>query len=153
MLMKRKDAMDVFKPFEEVQREMNRLFDDVFRGNNLRTGIMKEDTLLAGVDIYEKDGVVYFEIDLPGLDKKDIELKIAGNILTVKAERKYEKSNEGESKNYHISERYFGSLQRSFTLPENVDYEAIKAKYENGVLKVELPRTENIKKPSQIEIE
>ena len=152
MLARRKDSLDVFRPYEEIQSEMNRLFNNVFRGTGLRSELPSEGMTLAGVDIYEKDNVIYLEMDLPGMDKKDIDLKIDGNIVTVKGERKYEKE-EGTGRSYHICERYYGAIQRSFTVPENIDFEAIKAKYENGVLRIELPRTEEGKKSTKVSVE
>ena len=88
--------------------------------------------------------------ELPGMDEKNVEVKLANGVLTIKGEKK----EEGEKqKDYHLSERRYGSFQRSFTVPDGVDAEKIEATFKNGVLMVSLPKTpEAQKKEKQIAI-
>jgi len=95
------------------------------------------------VDILEKDGNLILEAHLPGVVEKDIDLKLEGHVLTLNGERKLE--NEENQKNYHRRESYFGSFSRSFTLPDTVDSEKIKAEYKNGILTVTIPQKPEVR--------
>ena len=149
MLIRVRNDADMFKSFEEIQREMNRLFD-----NNLNSQIHKQnyekEPVVPGVDIFENDGVIYFEMDLPGIEKKDVSLSVEDNVLTLKGERKAKKL---ENAKYHVCERCNGLFERSFILPEDVNLEGIKATMDNGVLRVELPRVELKRKTASINIQ
>jgi HSP20 family protein len=90
------------------------------------------------VDITESNKAFELTADLPGLNEKNIEVKIANGGLTIMGEKKDEKEEKG--KDYHLSERHFGSFQRHFRLPETVDVEKIEATFKNGVLHVTLPK-------------
>ncbi|MBN2321562.1 MAG: Hsp20/alpha crystallin family protein [Acidobacteria bacterium] len=107
------------------------------------------DHWTPSVDIMEKDGNLILRAELPGLNEKEIELKLEGNILTLKGERKME--NEDEKGTYHRVESYYGSFTRSFRLPETVDCEKINAEYRNGVLKVTIPQKPEVK-PREIPV-
>lgn len=125
---KRNEVPTTARLFEE-------LFDDFpFFGSTLPS----RDYQAPSVDIMEKDGNLILRAELPGLNEKDIDLKIEGNILTLKGERKME--NEDDKGTYHRVESYYGSFTRSFRLPDTVDYEQIKAEYKNGILKVTIPQ-------------
>jgi HSP20 family protein len=102
------------------------------------------------VDIFDNDNEVVFKAELPGLNAKDIEIKLENNILTLKGERKFEK--ETKEENYHRIEREYGTFSRSFALPAPVNVEKVTAEYKDGVLKVTLPKKEETKsKPIKIE--
>jgi HSP20 family protein len=101
------------------------------------------------VDIVEQDGGYELVADLPGLKKEDIKIEIEDNMLTLKGEKKIEE--EKKDKNYRLSERYYGEFVRTFALPENVDRDGIVAEFKDGVLKLEIPKTEKAK-PKQIEV-
>src|SRR5688572_9687688 len=148
-------AMVRFEPFRELvtlQDRMNRLFDDSFRS---RQGQGEgEDWALGGswapvVDIYEKDGNIVLKAELPGVDPKDVDVRVENNLLTLRGERKFD--NEVKRENYHRVERAYGTLSRSFTLPNVVDTQNIKAEYKDGVLRMTLPKREEAK-PKQIQI-
>ncbi len=96
------------------------------------------------VDISEDDNTIFIEADMPGVKKEDIKVSMDGDLLSISAERT--QSEEEKKKGYHRIERSWGSLSRSFTLGENVDAEKIEAKYDNGVLKVMVPKVEPTKK-------
>lgn len=133
---------DVFRPFEEIQKEMDRLFNDAFRGLNREQS--EASILSPEVDIYEKDNNVIIEMDIPGIDKDQLEIKVEDDILSIRGEKKLER--EDKSKDYHRYERCCGAFQRVFRLPEYVNSEEIRARYEDGVLKIELPKKEEVKK-------
>jgi HSP20 family protein len=102
------------------------------------------------VDIFEDDQAFVVKADLPGLEIKDIDLQIQENILTLKGERRMEK--EVEKDRYLRIERSYGSFQRSFTLPNIVDPEKVKARFKDGVLEIRIPKLEKAK-PKQIQVE
>jgi HSP20 family protein len=141
-----------WEPFREVstlQDRMNRLFSEQFA--NLGT----EESLAAGsfvpaVDVYEDEHAIQLKFEVPGLDEKEIDIRLENNLLTVKGERKIEK--ETKEENYRRIERRFGTFTRSFTLPNTVSSESVKASYDKGVLTISLPKKEAAK-PKQIKIE
>ena len=103
------------------------------------------------VDVFENDNEVVFKAELPGMNAKDIEIKLENNVLTLKGERRFEK--ETEEKNYHRIEREYGTFSRSFALPTAVNAEKVTAEYKDGVLKVTLPKKEETKpKPIKIAV-
>ncbi|AKI97320.1 Hsp20/alpha crystallin family protein [Kosmotoga pacifica] len=142
MLARREGVNSLFKPFEELHREIDRLFDEAFRG--LGTGNKRTEGFLPEVDIYETDDSIVIEMDVPGIKKNDLKIKLEDGILTISGEKKYEKKEK--SKSYHLIERGFGSFSRSFRVPDTIDHTKIKANYDNGVLKIELPKKEEAKK-------
>jgi HSP20 family protein len=144
-----------WEPFRDlvgIQDRMNRIFDDAFRGVP-RSGA-EEDWALGGtwapaVDIFETNGNIVLKAELPGVDPKDVDVRVENNVLTLRGERKFE--SEVKREQYHRVERAYGSFSRSFTLPNVVDTEHIKAEYKDGVLRVTLPQKEEAK-PKQISI-
>jgi len=142
-----------FRDLAGLQDRMNRLFDESFRGLT-RGGAAEEDWALGGtwapaVDIYEQEGHIVLKAELPGIDPKDVDIRLENNVLTLRGERKVD--NDVQRDSYHRVERAYGSFTRSFTLPSVVDQEHIKADYKDGVLKVTLPKREEAK-PKQISI-
>lgn len=132
-----------------LQEEMNMLLGDFFAVD--RTGDEKNFIRWAPrVDILEKNGGYELAADLPGLKKEDIKIEIQDNMLTLKGEKKLEE--EKKDKNYRLCERYHGEFVRTFTLPENIDRDRIVAEFKDGVLKLEIPKTEKAK-PKQIEVQ
>ena len=100
-------------------------------------------------DIYEKDGVYHLEMDIPGFDKKDVNIEIDENdYLTITAERNSENNEEDNDRNYIRKERSYGKYQRSFYLGD-VDKEKIQANFENGILKITMPKKEEVKSSKQ----
>ena len=143
---------DPFRDLVGLQERMNQMFDASFRGVS-RTG--GEDWALGGswapaVDIYEHEGNIVLKAELPGVDPKDVDVRLENNTLTLCGERKID--NEVKQESYHRVERAYGAFTRGFTLPSVVDQEKIKADYKDGVLKVTLPKREEAK-PKQINIQ
>ncbi len=98
-------------------------------------------------DLSETDNAYELQIDLPGVKKDDISVDYSDNVLTISAERKDER--EDKRKGYYLSERSYGAYQRSFRVPESVDHDNIKANFNEGVLTVTLPKTEEAQKTSR----
>ena len=141
-----------FRDLVSIQGRMNRLFDEAFRGATRGSGDGEEWSLgswAPAVDIFEQDGHIVLKAELPGVDPKDVEVRVENNVLTLRGERKLDSEVQKES--YHRVERAYGSFSRSFTLPSVVDTEKIKAEYRDGVLRVNLPKREEAK-PKQISI-
>lgn len=120
--------------------ETSRFFEDFVNDFPFLSGTpaTRGESWTPAVDILEKDGNLVLRAELPGVSEKEIDLKLEGNMLTLKGERKLE--NEENRNNYHRVERFYGSFSRSFTLPETVDCDKIKAEYKNGVLTVTIPQ-------------
>jgi HSP20 family protein len=142
-----------FRDLVSLQDRMNRLFDDSFRGV-ARGGAAEEDWALGGswapaVDIFEHEGNIVLKAELPGVDTKDVDVRVENNVLTLRGERKFD--NEVKRESYHRVERSYGTFTRSFTLPTVVDTGNIKAEFKEGVLRVTLPKREEAK-PKQIAI-
>jgi len=108
-----------------------------------------EDAVKPAVDILEKEGDLLLRAELPGMEEKEIELKLEGHVLTLRGERKLE--TEDTDGSYHRIERRYGSFSRSFTLPETADLEKVKADYKNGVLTVTIPQRPEAK-PREIPV-
>src|SRR5204863_3463175 len=128
---------DPFREFTTLQDRMNRLFQDSF-GNQGREEALATSSFAPAVDVYEDEHKITLKIEVPGIDEKDIDIRVENNLLTVHGERKFEK--EEKEENYRRVERQYGSFTRSFNLPNTVDAENISAEYDRGVLKVQLAK-------------
>ena len=131
-------------PFSFLQREIDRLFEGVTRSI---PGFAT--TTMPSMDISETDKAIEITAELPGLEKKDVELNVADNLLTIRGEKKNER--EEKNKDYHLVERSYGSFSRSVELPAGVRSEDISAEIANGVLRVTVPKP-TPKQAKQIEI-
>ncbi|AZV47363.1 heat-shock protein Hsp20 [Nautilia sp. PV-1] len=134
----------VFDPFRELQ-DIERRLGAVLNTNR---PVQKVETFTPAVNEKVDEKGYYLEIDLPGVNKENIEISVNEGILTISGERKLERKEEKE--NYTRIESFFGRFERSFKLPADADSENIEAKYENGVLKLFIPRR---KKPEGKKIE
>lgn len=124
-------------PFFTLRREMDRLFDDAFRGFGL-TGFDQNGGFgWPQVDVVERDKEVRVTAELQGLEEKDIELRVEDNVLILAGEKRHE--HDDEERRY--SERYYGRFERRLALPAEVDDERAEAHFRNGVLTVTLPKT------------
>src|ERR1700736_2026033 len=138
-----------FREFSTMQDRMNRM-NRLFRESH--SPEEPEEALTTTgfaplVDIYEDEHNITLKIEVPGIDEKDIDVRIENNTLTVHGERKIEK--EEKEENFRRVERQYGSFTRSFTLPSSVDSGQVSADYHNGVLKIALPKKAEAK-PKQI---
>jgi len=148
-----------WRPFESLRREVDRLFEDFDRGFwrfPSRTlfdiePIWRRGVTAPAVDIVEREKDYQVAAELPGMEEKDIEVKVIGDVMTIKGEKREEK--EEKKKDYHLSERRYGAFQRSFSLPSGVDADKIGANFNKGVLTVTLPKKpEAIKSERKVEI-
>ena len=125
-------------PFMTLHREMNRLFDDVFRGFDMASfGGMGRMSGWPNVEVTETDKDVRVSAELPGLDDKDVEVLINDGILTIRGEKK----SDIEDKERAFSERYYGRFERRIPLAWEVDQDKVEASFRNGVLTVALPKS------------
>lgn len=152
-------------PLMSLQREIDRLFDDFTRGFSLfpfgRGGAEWEPLMRLGsgggalspyVDVVEKDNAFEITAELPGLKEEDVDISLADGVLTMKGEKKEE--TEQREKGYYLSERRYGSFQRAFRLPDSIDEDKVEARFDNGVLRVTLPkRPEAVKQAKKISIQ
>lgn len=120
-----------------LRREMDDLWSRFFGApsETVRTSIW-----MPSIDISETDGEIHVKAELPGLETKDIDVNVSGDLLTIRGEKKEETETEEES--YHARERYYGSFQRSIRLPSEVKSENAEASFKNGVLNLKLPKSE-----------
>lgn len=139
---------DPFRELTALQDRMNRLFQDSF-GPNRSDESLSTGTFAPAVDVYEDEHNVTLKVEIPGIEEKDIDIRVENNTLTVRGERKLEK--EEKEENYHRIERHFGSFFRSFSLPATVDTENVHATYDKGVLEIQLAKREEAK-PKQIKV-
>ncbi|MGO9339414.1 MAG: Hsp20/alpha crystallin family protein [Terracidiphilus sp.] len=143
-------AITRWDPFREVvalQNRMNSLFRDL--NMNEVDEPVAAASFVPAVDIYEDAKKVVLKLEVPGIDQKDLDIRVEDHTLTVKGERKFEA--EEKEQNFHRIERRYGSFFRAFTLPSTVDTESVKANYNNGVLKLELAKKPEAQ-PKQIKI-
>jgi HSP20 family protein len=133
---------DPFRDLRTLQEEVNRLFS-----TNLTRAFGDEGigrgAWAPSVDIYENKDQIVLEAELPGMKQEDFDLSIENNVITLRGERRFEKTDETD--NYHRVERSYGAFTRSFTLPQTVSAEGANAEYNNGVLRVVLPKREETK--------
>ncbi len=140
-------------PIPALHREMNRMFDDLLRGGSPGSqergqgGVM----LAPHMDISETDREVRIKAELPGVADKDIEVSLDDDVLTIRAEKRQERREEREG--VHVSERAFGTFQRSVRLPFPVNADQVKAGFENGVLTVTLPKAQPEEKTRRIQVQ
>jgi HSP20 family protein len=137
-----------FVDFKSFQDDLNRVFGGAF------AGVLNDEVPAAQwsprVDVYEDEHAIKLEADLPGVKPEDFKLSIENFKLTLSGERKFA---EGENKeNWHRVERRYGSFSRNFTLPTTVNVEDVKAEFKDGVLRITLPKREEVK-PRTIRVE
>ncbi len=135
-------------PFREVITMQNRL-NNLFREINEGDSPLTTASFVPAVDVYEDARKVVLKLEVPGIDEKDLDIRVENNTLTVKGERKFEK--EEKEENFHRIERRYGTFYRAFTLPSTVDTEHVQANYENGILKLELSKKPEAQ-PKQIKV-
>jgi HSP20 family protein len=138
-------ATDLFR--HGFNRMLDQTFNDFFAGRPSEEFASRG--WLPAVDIRETGDALSLLVELPGLKREDVEITLENGVLTVKGERKFEKDVKEE--NYHRIERTYGAFARSFTLPRNVQPDKVKAGFEDGVLRIDLPKSEEAK-PRRIDI-
>jgi len=137
---------ELFRNVNSLQEQFSRLFDTSFPGRSSESDLT---TWAPAVDIQETENELMLKADLPGIEEKDIDVRIENNTLTIRGERKFEK--QVNEDNYLRVERSYGSFSRSFSLPNTINTEAINAEYKNGVLTVQMPKRAE-SKPKQVKV-
>lgn len=144
-------------PFLSLHREMNRLFDDVLRGTGLPapTGNQGQgrvgNFVNASMNVSETESEIRITAELPGVTEQDIDVSLDDDVLTIRGEKKFERTDDKE--NFHFVERSYGTFQRSLRLPFPVDPERVQASFENGVLTVTVPKTGQQERSRRIQVQ
>ena len=141
-------AITRWDPFRDVVALQSRM-NSLFREFNENDSPLTTASFVPAVDIYEDSKKVVLKLEVPGMEEKDLDIRVENNTLTVKGERKFEKDEKEE--NFHRIERRYGSFYRSFTLPSTVDTENVQASYNAGILKLELNKKPEAQ-PKQIRV-
>jgi HSP20 family protein len=136
-LLTRWEPLREFSNMQDRMRRMNRLFSESY-GPEGPEDALTTTSFAPPVDIYEDEHNITLKLDVPGIDEKDIDVRIENNTLTVHGERKIEE--EEKEENFRRVERQYGSFARSFTLPSSVDPGQVSADYNQGVLKIKLTK-------------
>jgi len=138
-------------PFMDLHREMNRLFDDVMRGiGPMVPGQLASSSLIAAprVDIQESEKGLEVTAELPGVAQADVEVRVDDDVLTIRGE----KGEENKYTRAHLTERFFGTFERSIQLPFSPDPDQVQAQFEDGVLRVTMPNEGREERSHRIEI-
>ncbi|MEX0758895.1 MAG: Hsp20/alpha crystallin family protein [Tistlia sp.] len=145
-------APTIWQPLESLREEIDQLFDDVGRGawrlpfgrslaaaRPLAQPVAGWSATVPAIDVAETDDRYELTAELPGIEEKDVEVKLTNGSLLIRGEKREEK--EEKRKDYHLSERRYGSFERRFRLPDGVEADKIEARFKSGVLTVMLPKT------------
>ncbi len=143
-------TFDPWRDFGSLQDRINRLFDDTLRAASEGDEDLIRGAWVPPVDIHETGDEYVVSADMPGVKKEDIEIDLKDGMLTIKGEKKFEEKVPRDK--YVRIERSYGRFVRSFSLPNNVDSEKIKATFNNGILELSIPKKEEAK-PKQITID
>jgi HSP20 family protein len=135
-----------YYPVNRLHTEIDRMFDDFMRGSSLFPSVGESGSLLDKVgllkpklDISENAENYCISVEVPGIDEKDIQLQLNGDVLTIRGEKRQKHENKDDK--YHRVERTYGSFQRVLTLPKDADTGTINAKFDNGVLNITVARS------------
>jgi HSP20 family protein len=142
-------AITRYEPFRDLFRLQDQLFKTFGEAYSSREESGLTGAWTPAVDVYEDNDAITVKVELPEVDSKDVDIQVEANQLTIRGERKLEKSENRDS--YHRIERTYGMFSRSFTLPSTVDTEHISAESKDGVLRVVLPKRAETK-PRQIKV-
>jgi HSP20 family protein len=142
------DRWDPFRDLVSIQDELNRLFGRTFVGSEM-TRPSAGGTWMPSMDVFETEDRIVAELELPGIEPDEVEVSVEDSTLTVSGSREY--TDELKDENVHRVERRYGAFTRAITLPQTADTEKVEAKFDKGVLRVEVPKVERAK-PKRIEI-
>lgn len=135
-------------PFLDLHREMNRLFDDTLRGMSSGSSGQGAMTGMPRIDVHDAGGNLEITAELPGVKREDVDVRLEGDMLTIRGEKRQ----EHEDKQAHVLERSYGSFSRSVQLPFQPNPEQVQADFDNGVLKISLPRQDGQERSRRIQI-
>lgn len=144
-------------PFTSLHREMNRLFDDVLRGGG-GGGLLATmpETQMSGmlmprINVSETENEMLISAEMPGVSEKDIDVNLDNDMLTIRAEKKFERKEDKED--FHFVERSFGTFQRSLRLPYMIKADQVKANFENGVLTIHMRKSKEQQQSQRVQVE
>jgi len=142
---------DPYRELSSLQNHLSRLFQDSYSSTQTGPGddFLTTSGFVPPVDVYEDEHNVFLRAEVPGIDPNDLDVKVENNVLTIRGERKWNK--EEKEENFHRVERRYGSFSRSFTLPNTVNTDDVKASYDNGILELKLGKRAEAK-PKQIKV-
>ena len=138
-------------PFMSLHREMNRLFDDVFRGAVAPSEGRETDFVPARMNVSETDNEIRIAAELPGVPSEEVEVTLDNDVVTIRGEKRFERKDEKE--NFHFVERSYGTFQRSLRLPFPVESDQISARFDNGVLTVTVPKGKAQERSRRIQVQ
>lgn len=146
-------AIMLRRPETEMNRAIPRRFTDMMDEfvNEALNWTPNREGFVPATDILEDNKYYYLNVYLPGMTKDQISVDVAGRELTISGEREWQYDSDKENWDYHLIEGHYGRFERSFTLPQHVDTEKIEARFEHGILKLHVPKTEE-RTGKQIEI-
>jgi len=130
------------REMDTLHKEMDRLFEDFWKGSGSHSFMARpwnRGELTPRIDETEDEKAFHVKVELPGMDHDDVDISLSGGVLTIRGEKKREEEEKG--KDYYRSERSFGSFRRSLPIPVDVDESKIEAKFDKGILLIELPKT------------
>ncbi len=133
-------AITKWNPFKDLiflQERMSRIFDEALLQYSGSSGL-SSGAWFPPVDIYETGDKIILKAEIPGVDPDDVSVEVNENVITLKGERRFAKNLREE--NYHRMERFYGTFQRVFSLPNVVDKSAVKASFKDGVLEITVPK-------------
>jgi HSP20 family protein len=122
---------EIKNEFKEIGSKVNKMFDELVHGKDVRRGFT------PAADVWETKEEMVYELDIPGCQRSDFSVQVRDNTLVIRGQRT---RNVTGDLTVHMKERHFGEFERTFIVPGNVDQNAIKAKYDNGVLRVTMPK-------------
>ncbi|MGM5483723.1 MAG: Hsp20/alpha crystallin family protein [Nanobdellota archaeon] len=158
-----KNNKSIWNEMRRMQQQMDSLFDSFFSSGNEgnkkgliesmpEQSLKESDYRNPACNYYETENNIIAELELPGIDKKDINVSVDDKGIEVNAETKYETENNKDKKGYYSYERSYSGFHRKFALPENVDPQNAEAEYKNGLLKITVPKKE-IEKSTKKQLE
>lgn len=137
-------------PFRSLQREMSRMLDDTFRSMGENANVWGGNAAMPAIDVHESDSELCVTADLPGVDESDIDLRVEGDLLTIRGEKSQKR--EQDERGYHVVERSTGAFQRTIRLPFSPDPSKVDADYANGVLTVHVSKQDQQERSRRIEV-
>jgi HSP20 family protein len=144
-LKKRDDSYH--SEIDSFRRGISNLFDDFFA---IKPGGLLETDWMPSIDVHEDAKGIYVKAEMPGMDEKNIDVNIENNYLTIKGEKREERE-EKKDKRTIVTERKFGSFERTIRLPEGIKADKVKADFKNGVLTIDIPK-EKVEEPKKVRI-
>ena len=132
----------LFDPFAMLHQQMDRVFEDFFRTPAME-GAVESATLRPRIDVTEDEKHVEIVAELPGVEEKDLDVQVHGDVLSIRAEKKVEREEKDKAKTWHLSERSYGCFVRSLELPFEPEADKVEATFNKGVLHVRLPKPAN----------